>query len=236
MTYTKQTAVFIFGLFLFFGAGNTGGLRAQEAASGGAAFFRDIRGTVETKAPGEAVWVKAAEGDRIENNTLISTGFNSTAVLVLGDSVLALHPVTRLSLEEIIRDGDGEQVRLYLRTGRIRADVKPPAGLNTDFTVRSPVVTASVRGTAFEFDAENLRVEEGRVVYSLANGRETSVAAGDTSYVDEPGGTLIRPFEAAAELLSPALPVGSGSTGRAGDNAPAIPRPEGGVGLGFGWD
>jgi hypothetical protein len=195
-------------------------LHAQEAA-----FFRELSGTVEIKGPGSAAWVNAAPGGRIEKDTLISTGFKSAAVIVMGNSVITVRPVTRLTLEEIIRNQDGEQVSLYLQTGRIRADVKPPGGGKTDFTVRSPTATASVRGTSFEFDTENLRVDKGQVVYSLANGKAASVAAGGISYVDETGNTVVSPFEAAAELLSPALPPGSGSGSPVGDKAPAVIPP-----------
>jgi ferric-dicitrate binding protein FerR (iron transport regulator) len=229
MNYGKQIfvlALVLGGTFLF-----TRSAQAQEAA-----LFRELSGTVEIKAPGSTVWVSAAAGDRIEKNTLISTGFRSTAVVVLGDSVIMVRPITRLSLEEIIRNQGEEQVNLYLQTGRIRAEVKPPAGGRTDFTVRSPSVTASVRGTSFEFDTENLRVDEGRVVYSLANGRSASVNTGSISYVDETNNTVISPFEAAAELLTPAPPPGSGSGGPTGDNAPAAPPQTAGVSIGFGWD
>jgi hypothetical protein len=228
MNYGKQIVVLALVLsgILF-----TWNVHAQEPA-----FFRELSGTVEIKAPGSAVWVSAAAGDRIEKNTLISTGFRSTAVLVLGDSVITVRPVTRLSLEEIIKNQGGEQVNLYLQTGRIRAEVKPPTGGRTDFTVRSPSATASVRGTAFEFDTENLRVDEGRVVYSLANGRAAAVPAGGMSHVDETNNTVISSFEAAAELLTPAPPSGSGSGGPVGDNAPAILSPKSDVGVGFGWE
>jgi ferric-dicitrate binding protein FerR (iron transport regulator) len=205
---------------------------AQDAQE--AAFLRELTGTVEIMAPGSAVWTRAVAGDRIEKSAIISTGFKSTAVVTLGDSVLTVRPLTRLSLEEIVSDRGREQVDLYLQTGRIRADVKPPVGGTTEFTVRSPVGSASVRGTSFEFDTERLRVDEGRVQYSLVNGREALVAAGGISYVDETSNTLISPFEAAAELLAPAPPAGSG--GPSGDTAPAIPPPPAAVGLGFGWD
>jgi hypothetical protein len=212
-------------------------VHAQEAA-----FFREATGTVEIQAPGSTVWVNAAAGDRISQNTVVSTGFKSSAVIVLGDSVVLVQPLTRLSLEDIIVNQNDEQVNLYLHTGKVRAEVKPPAGGRTAFVVRSPVVTASVRGTSFEFDTENLRVDEGRVVYSLANGRDVSVSAGSVSYVDETSNTVVSPFEAAAELLVPALPVGSGSGGPVGDRAPAVIPPvvlpplEALVGIEYEWD
>jgi hypothetical protein len=196
--------------------------------------------------------VSAVKGSRIEKNTLISTGFRSTAVIILGESVITVRPVTRLSLEEIIKEQDKEQVSVYLQTGRVRADVKPPTGGNVDFTIKSPSVTASVRGTSFEFDTENLQVDEGRVQYSLTNGSKASasVSAGGRSYVDETKNTVISPFEAATEVLLPARPFGNDSGNPVGDIVPAIvgtpvipdntppailpPVPD--VGIGFEWD
>jgi hypothetical protein len=229
MKYRKQMDVLVLalgGIFLL-----APQLQAQEIA-----FLRELNGTVEIKAPGSTAWVNAAEGDRIEKNTLVSTGFKSTAVLVLGDSLIRVRPLTRLSLEEIVKNQSGEQVSLYLQTGRVRAEVKPPAGGKTDFTVRSPTATASVRGTSFEFDTEKLRVDEGRVIYSLDNGRGVPVAAGGISYVDEANKTIVSPFEAAVELLTPAPPPGSGAGGPAGDNAPAVSPLGSGVGIIFEWD
>jgi hypothetical protein len=117
-------------------------------------------------------------------------------------------------------------------------------GGKTDFTVRSPIATASVRGTSFDFDTENLRVDEGRVQYSHDNGSSTSVPAGGMSYVDETSTSVISPFAAVSDLLSPALPAGSGSGSPLGDHAPAIlnspvilpPPLEVDVGIGFDWD
>jgi hypothetical protein len=246
MKYGKQ--IFVSALVLSGALFFSQSIYAQENV-----FFREINGTVEVKPPGSSVWASAVAGDRIEKNTLISTGFKSTAIVIVGNSVITVRPVTRLTLEEIIRNQDGEQVSLHLQTGRIRADVKPPAEGKIDFTVRSPTVTASVRGTSFEFDTENLRVDNGRVQYALANGRQVYVAGGGTSSVDETNNTVINPFAAAAELLSPALPLGSDSGGPTGDHAPAVmplpppgadtpppdidPSPSGaGVGVGFGWD
>jgi ferric-dicitrate binding protein FerR (iron transport regulator) len=227
MKYGKQLvlALLLGGLCL------TGrNIHAQENA-----FFREVSGTVEIRAPGSAAWASAARGDRIEKNTLISTGFRSTAVVVLGNSVITVRPLTRLSLDEIIRNQNEEQVNVSLQTGRIRAEVNPPSGGKTDFTVRSPTATASVRGTVFEVDTENLRVDEGRVIYFLDNGRQTSVAAGGTSYVDITANTVISSFEAAAELLVPALPPGTGSGSPVGDNSPVItPPPD--VRIGFTWE
>ncbi|MDR1625798.1 MAG: FecR family protein [Spirochaetia bacterium] len=232
MRYGKRILVSAFALcaaFFF-----TQSLAAQEEK----AVLREVRGNVEIKAPGAAAWVKATAGDRVEKNTLVSTGFQSSALLVVGDSLITLRPLTRLSVEEILRSQGGERVELRLQTGRMRAEVRPPAGGKTDFTVRSPMATASVRGTTFEFDTQRIRVEEGRVAYSLAAGgrRGRSVGGGGAGYVDEVANTVVSPFTAAAELLTPAPPVGSASGGPQGDNAPTLTPSGADVGLGFAWE
>jgi hypothetical protein len=211
-----------------------GAAQAQEAQ--GIAFFREISGTVETRAADSQVWVSAVAGGRIEKNTLVSTGFKSSALIELGNSTITVRPLTRLSLEEIIKKEDGEQVNLYLQTGRVRADVNPPAGGKVDFTVRSPSVTASVRGTLFEFDTDNIRVYEGQVQYSSANGQSVLVAEGGTSRVDETNNTVVNPFIAAGELLVPALPAGGESGNSLGDTAPVTTPMGSPVGIDIGWD
>ncbi|MDR1904518.1 MAG: hypothetical protein LBQ88_19820 [Treponema sp.] len=85
-------------------------------------------------------------------------------------------------------------------------------------------------------------MEEGRVHYSLANGRQVYVDEGERSYVDEANNRPASPFEAAREDAAPGLPPGSGSGNSAGDNAPVLtppvvtPAQDGNAGVGFGWD
>jgi ferric-dicitrate binding protein FerR (iron transport regulator) len=93
--------------------------------------------------------------------------------------------LTRLTLEELVQRDGAEEVGLYLRTGRIRAEVRPPVDSRTDFTIRSPIATASVRGTDFEFDTRRLYVDKGRVLLEGARGQTVYVDAGQRSYVDE---------------------------------------------------
>jgi hypothetical protein len=159
------------------------------------AFVRSVQGTVEIKAPGAGAWQPAAAGQELERETLVSTGFKSMAVLSVGDSTLTVRPLTRLSLGELQTAAEAEKVDIQLRTGRIRANVKAPPGGKIDFTVRSPIATASVRGTAFDFDTLNLSVDEGTVVFSGADNTAVYVAAGQTSFPDPVSGKTAPPME-----------------------------------------
>jgi hypothetical protein len=205
------------------------------------AFIRELTGEVTLKITSESAWRPAAVGDALAKNTLISTGFKSTALIALGNSTLTIRPLTRLSLEEIIINKGSETVSLNLQTGRVRADVTPPSGGKTDFTVRGPSVTASVRGTSFDMDTMNIHVDKGRVQYSLANGRKVFVTRRENSYVDEANNRVVSPFEAAAQSLTPSLPIASDSGTPSGDRAPIIGNNAGTLGsgdfgIGFDWD
>jgi hypothetical protein len=169
--------LFVFVLLLA-GIGN---IFAQDRA----AIVLEVQGTVEIQDGVSAEWRAAAPGDSIGKNAVISTGFKSSVLIVLGDSHLSIRPLTRLTLEELVQGDTAEEVRLYLRTGRVRVDVRPPAEARIDFTVRSPAVTASVRGTSFEFDTRHLYVDNGQVLMEGGGGQMVYVDAGQRSYVEE---------------------------------------------------
>jgi ferric-dicitrate binding protein FerR (iron transport regulator) len=185
------------------------------------ALIRELQGTVEIKRPGSGLWEAAAPGQELEEETLVSTGFKSSALIAIGNSTLEVKPLTRLSLAEL-RAAAGE-VNIRLRTGRVRADVKPPAGGGKiNFVLKSPSVTASVRGTAFDFDTVNLNVEEGQVGISGTGGTVVYVGAGETGFLDPLSGWAAPPQETLSAQSAPA-PAGTGE----GPSAPSslIPGP-----------
>jgi hypothetical protein len=196
------------------------------------AVIRSVQGTVEVKAPGAAAWQPASAGQELEEATLVSTGFKSSALLEIGNSTLTVRPLTRLSLKEIRSAAEAERVEIQLSAGRIRADVKPPAGRNVNFTVRAPIATASVRGTVFDFDTINLNVDEGTVSFSGADNTAVYVAAGQTSAPDPVSGKTAAPVEI-VEAQAPPPPAGVDTVEAAPPEPMSVqPVP---VGLGLGW-
>ena len=145
--------------------------------------IRELTGEVELKRAGTSAFTKARTGDTIAADTIVSTGFKSTAVIELGSSSIAVRPLTCLSLAEIQSISDTETVNVKLQTGRVKVDVKPPAGTKTNFTVQSPSSTASVRGTSFEFDSYNLLVNEGMVAFHGNKGMVVLVPTGMASSI-----------------------------------------------------
>lgn len=189
----------LFGMVLLAAAG-------VWAAESPLATIKEFTGKVEVMAPG-GTWKPATKGMALVKNAAISTGFKSVAVLSLGSSVLTVKPLTKLSLEELVRLQGSEQVKVYLSAGRVKAAVVAPAGGTTDFSVKSPSATASVRGTGFDFDGINLAVTEGVVVFVGANGQAVQVPAGSLSSVGAGGGSSL-PLEEAIGALAPLLPPG----------------------------
>jgi hypothetical protein len=195
---------FLFSLSLLWVASLLFGQETSEYQ----AVFREINGTVEVKEPGAADWTPARQGQTIDRTAVVSTGFKSSAVIAVGNSLISAQPLTRLTVEELRESAGNERVNINLQTGRIRADVKAPAGGRTEFTVRSPTATASVRGTSFEFDGLHLRVDEGRVHVTGGDRIGAYVGVGHVISADIETGRVLNAAETAQEELVPSLPVG----------------------------
>ena len=146
------------------------------------AVVKDISGKVEIKVPGGS-WEKASEGMKIEEGYMISTGFRSEAVLELGASQVIVKQLTRMELSELVEKEGTVRTGLNLRVGKIKAQVRTTAGLRQDFRLTSPVSTAAVRGTSFEYDGINLKVLEGSVEFTNKRGQKRLVPAGVASRI-----------------------------------------------------
>jgi hypothetical protein len=174
----------------------------------------------------------------LENSTIISTGFKSTALLGIGNSTVLVRPLTRLSVAELsARDGN-EDIELELRAGRVRIQVTPPSSRKTDFSVRAPTATASVRGTSFDFDAINLAVREGAVAFTGRDNATIIVTAGKSAIIDRQGRSaapvsaeereLAQIVEGAASAASGGAAVPSGGGGPV---SPVVAGPGGVLGV-----
>jgi hypothetical protein len=173
--------------------------------------IRELTGDVELKHAGASAFVRANAGETVAPSTIVSTGFRSTAIIVIGNSVITVQPLTRLSLAEIQTAGNAETVSLDLQAGRVRVDVNPPAGMQANFSVQTPSATASVRGTSFEMDAETLTVHTGRVIYTGTTGTAAIVTGGNSGAVNIDG-TPANPAEIAEASIAPPPPVGASSS------------------------
>ena len=137
-------------------------LAAQDTAAILHAVVAETEGKVEYKDVG-AAWKTLRVGTVVAEGSVISTGFKSTVTLKLGEDTLMVKPVTRLSLQELVKTEGGTRTKLFLTVGRVKAEVNPTKRANVDFSIKSATATASVRGTGFETDGVNLVVTHGLV-------------------------------------------------------------------------
>jgi hypothetical protein len=186
---------------------------AQGVSSpGGVGVIRELTGDVQLKFAGSNDFVAARAGNEVAQNTIISTGFKSTAIVVVGGTVITVKPLTRLSLAEIQSTSELETLNVSLQTGRVRVDVNPPAGMRASTTLQSPSATASVRGTSFEFDTINLTVNEGTVAFSGNIGPTAMVSAGAASFI-QIDGVPADPIGTMADSLIPPAPAEAPASG-----------------------
>jgi hypothetical protein len=149
--------------------------------------IRELSGTVELKNAGAADFVAAQSGDRVSEDTVISTGFRSTALVEVGSTIITVRPLTRLTLTEISIAAGQETLNANLQAGRVRVDVSPPAGTRASMSVSSPSATASVRGTTLFFDGRNLGVTGGTGTLQGDRGPPVMVGDGFNSSVGQGG-------------------------------------------------
>ena len=200
--------IMIIGLILFCAVGV--GIFAQETG-----VITELTGTVEIKPAGNRDFIPAKAGDSIVMDTIISTGLRSTALIRAGSTILTIRPLTRLSFSEISSAEATETINVTLQTGRVRADVKPPAGTRATMTIQSPVATASVRGTSFEFNIDSITVLEGSVAFIGSKGKEVLVGSGSASNISE-NNKSTDPLQTFTENLRPAPPAGDNTGFRIG--------------------
>ena len=190
--------------------------------------IKELSGTVEVKTAGALGFVPAVSGMEVAQDTLISTGFKSFALIEMSSTVIAVRPLTRLSLTEIQASTGTETINVNLQTGRVRVDVNPPAGKKASMSVTSPTATASVRGTGFEMDTRYIYVDDGTVYFKGNNGYTIQVVKGSFSSIGSYE-KVSSPIIASKTGSTPPLPIGydpaSKFTGRAGITSPGESDP-----------
>lgn len=143
----------------------------------------DFRGKVDVLVPGGS-WQPVQKGMIINPGTTISTGFNSTAVLKVAASTVTVQQLTRLRLDQLLQKQGKLTTAFSLPIGRVQAQVRSADGSPQDFQIRSPVATAAVRGTMFEFNGFKIEVTEGVVAFFNRLGQLAFVQQGQQSFTD----------------------------------------------------
>ncbi len=185
-----------------------------------------VIGKAEVKT--ENQWIPLRKGDKIYTGDVISTGFKSEITFKIDASVVTIKPLSRVSIDEISEKKNLTKTQLFLDAGSIKADIKAPEDKRASFKVTCPSATASVRGTAGEFDAfGNLQSTRGSWSYAAGNFSRPS-ASGSSSDIT-PTYSQIAAEEAANKAAASATPAETTETAAAEPEITAKVYPEGTV-------
>ncbi|HTH12962.1 MAG TPA: FecR domain-containing protein [Spirochaetia bacterium] len=127
-------------------------------------------------------WTPLTVGQVLPVGATVSTGFRSELQLKIGPSTITVKALSRLTVKDLVQSGSDVKTDLYLKVGKISAEVNKDDSVATNqFKVGSPVSTASVRGTSFTFDGVSLQVARGMVDFADLRGNVVSVPVGEAA-------------------------------------------------------
>lgn len=134
-------------------------------------------------------WKPLAVGDLLKNGDVVQTGFKSSLALKIKDSTVDVAALTRMTVEQLAENSEKDNVRLFVDAGGVSSSVKKTGLKKIGFTVRTPVATASVRGTEFSvqnnFDSVKVDTTQGSV--AVWNGKNSVDVSDGSEDSDETG-------------------------------------------------
>lgn len=147
------------------------------------------------------------KGDTIEGGDRIYTSLDSYAVVRFADGHIArVNELSDLLVSHLGNDGDSIQTRLELKAGDIAVNIGISSTLKSDFNIKTPTATCSVRGTRFalSYDEESARtqlmVEEGAVEMESLTGSKELLSAGQQGSVGNDGVIALEEFTGSIEV------------------------------------
>lgn len=174
MYENKLRALTVFTCVLLFGV--TAAVAAADTAE-----VQAVEGLVQYRLPDSEAWADLNTNEQLPVGTTVISGRDGSAVLASGSTTIEVSPLSRLTISDVEIESDREATEVEMSYGNIRSRVRRSRDRGTNFSVRSPVSTASVRGTEFEYDGRELAVFSGDVAFANLTGQQHSVRAGQTS-------------------------------------------------------
>lgn len=131
-----------------------------------------IKNKVQYEYPTNNVWENVNVGDILHKKAIIKTGFNSNATFSFGKSRVVMGPITRITVEQAVSNlSEDAETSIFIDRGKTFCTVNSERkDRKINFTVRSPVAAASVRGTKFYFYSNGyIKCYEGSVSVSKSD-------------------------------------------------------------------
>jgi hypothetical protein len=193
------------------------------------AALMNVAGDVKMQKSASAEWVKAADGNVLEEGSRVKTGADGQAVIKMGNGhVVKIFPMSNVGTDSLQSSDNGSQkISLSVKEGRVMTKVSKLTTPDSSFSVKTPTGVAGVRGTAFDCaippggGSMTLAVVDGAVAINVG-GAEVVVGAGfELSVADgaTPGTPTKIPESKLQELKSAAnslQQISAGGSGEAG--------------------
>lgn len=111
----------------------------------------EVQGQAFKLAPGDAgaeeKWTPLAVGERIDEQTIIRTGFRTRVVLAFADNAtVVIDRATKMGVAQFRKAPRSASTHLGLKYGAMRAQIEKARG-PSDFTVATPVATLAIPGS-----------------------------------------------------------------------------------------
>ena len=157
----------------------------QQRAAAAATILSILDGTASV-ARGTAAFAAAADGDVVNGGDRVQTAQNSHAMVTFFDgSTLEIEPATTVQIEEAATVDGATLIRISQTLGRTWASVQKLTRPDSKFEVRTPTLTAAVRGTGFITEVladgtSTVRTIDGNVLVT-AQGQSVIVSAGQST-------------------------------------------------------
>lgn len=145
----------------------------------------------------EASWRNAQPGDTLQMGQSIHVGPLSSGLLQFADaSQLVMQPETLLTMDTLSTYAGGYMVdtQLRLQSGRVEVHANPQARKGQKFQVVTPAAVASVRGTQFLVEVQQLQT-----VQQTTMGQVELQTAQGSVLVSQGFGSAVRPGEKPSE-------------------------------------
>ena len=177
-------------------------------------------------------WQTLSAGATVSKGDVIQTGFKSEVILKIKESTVTVESLSRLTVEQLAEKSSQDSTRLFLDTGSLKSDVKKSENRRTDFTVRSPVATASVRGTIFavetKFGTTDVTTHEGGVAFwkNPVGTKAELTSESEDAAEGTPSGTGMSPQDIAPSSPRGAVTVAAGQTAAVAFATAAVAAPQ----------
>lgn len=148
-------------------------LSAPAAAENYKAVAGNIKGTVQMST-GSGSWKAVKNHDKLRMGDKVKTGADGSVILSFGQgNVLALSPLTSITIEDISSRGNTKSSVIRVESGRMLATARKLKTPDSVFEVRTPHGSAGVRGSEVA-----VTVDQGKSLFQIVSGVFTVTVGG----------------------------------------------------------